>query len=196
MSRRLAVLASFVALIVCGLALPASADATYPATGNAIVITSGSTVIVVGGSTTVSAKTFKANTHVTFTVSSPLASLGSSRGGALAVPEAAVAAAAAACTTGSSCDTMADSNGVATAKITFTQAGKQTITATGTGVDGKALTVTSTVTVAASNSSDTSTGPLAKTGTDLVKYGTIGVALIIVGGLIVAAFRRRSHSAA
>lgn len=187
MPRRLVALLGLVSVVLLGAAGPASAAATYPATDNGVFVDSGSTSITVGDAVRMSAQTFEAGSDVTFVVSSPLASLGAGRLGA--------AAAVAACTTGSTCVTTADSSGVAAATITFTQPGRQTVTARGTGTDGKDLTLSSTVTVSAAGSAAPSGSNLARTGTNIIRFAVVGAALVAVGALILATVRRRRTAA-
>jgi len=190
-------------LLLAAVAAPAATAATYPASDNTVSIEGGSTDIKAGDEVSISAKTFQGESDVTFTVSSPIASLGSGRGGAAL----AGAAASGSCETGSSCVVVADADGVATALVSFTQPGKHTVTAEGTDPNGEPLTVTSTVTVADAAADDTDgtddsgdespdSGGLANTGADLIQYAVIGLGLVAVGAVIMIALRRRSTGSA
>ena len=197
MKRRLAALVGPVLLLAVVMA-PAASAATYPASDNVVTVEGGSTAITEGDEVAISAKTFQSGSDVTFTISSPASSLGTSRGGVALVP----VAESGDCTSGSTCVRVADSDGVATALIAFTLAGQHTITAVGTDRNGQELTVTSNVTVAAADDEDGGTdgagnespdsGGLANTGAELIQYALIGLGLVALGAVVVFAMRRRS----
>lgn len=211
MSRRLAALAGSALLLGLGVLAPAAAHAapTYPPAGSTISV--ATTTFTVGEPTTISFANFQAlsvfsvrivEAGVPSSLRAPGAPLGTSRGAAVLVP------AATACS--STCSVTADSNGAADVDVTLTKAGKATITASGTGANGQPLTSSVTVTAVAADDAGTddgtdddgsdeaadpdaaSGGSLAKTGTDILKFGGLGLGLLAVGTLLVVGVRRRS----
>lgn len=128
------------------------------------------TTVVPGQSVTASARTFMPGSPVTFTLFSQPITLGT---------------------------VDANSEGVAT--ITFTMpdvpAGEHTLRASGTGDDGAPLTVDTTLTVVGAGASARA---LPTTGSDgTISTTQVGLAALVVGGLLVlAAQKRRSNAAA
>jgi len=199
MMRRLAALTGATLLIALGAFAPAAHAATYPPAVNVIQLSLPA------------ASEIDLNTPYDLEISPLLAgstvrikvvslseglgevggdSFGTSRGAAVLAP----AATTIACSTGQTCNGTADEDGIATGTVTFTKAGSTEITVTGTNADGEAIdqSVTVEVPTADTAANETAPGGLAKTGSDLIEYGLIGVGLVVVGGIVVVAMRRRS----
>ena len=191
------------------LAPAANAAPTYPPQSDGITLPS--TPVAPGSAVLVSACCFEPTSEVTFTISGGggTNSLGSSRLGAALVPAVLAPAAPAECSSDdASCVAIAEDDGEASANVTFTSAGTFTIAATGTGIDGEPLTVSSSLTVAADatgdddgtdpgdqgGTGDEQGGPLANTGSDVITFSLIGLALLAVGAIVVIGARRRSAS--
>lgn len=185
MNRRIAALSGLVLAFGALGAGPALA-AEYPPGGNQVV--APATPIVPGTPIPFSAQVFLPGSPVSFDISDSLGAIGPIRGASLVV-----SADSGNCESGSTCVRDADESGVATADITFTEEGSHTITASGTGADGEPLSVSATVDVGGEGAG----GPgedLADTGSDIITYVIVGAALVVVGGLVVVAVRRRNHT--
>jgi LPXTG-motif cell wall-anchored protein len=82
----------------------------------------------------------------------------------------------------------ADTSGVVSTSVRLLSAGDHTITLAGTAADGSAALLSATVTVNAAL--------LPHTGAPLLTYLGVGIALVLVGALVVLAVRNRRRSAA
>jgi len=190
-TRRLSALLLAVAVLMLPLALPvAHAEPDYPP--SFYKISAPSFTARVGGTIPFTAQTFQAGSAVSYSVVS----------GAKSVTSGSV---------------NADNKGVARQSITFTVAGKNTVTMSGTSDQGKDLSLSADITVttadasggngtgSGSGSGDSANTPqadqggipvfgggLPRTGAEIAMTVLMGVALIGGGAALVVATRRRS----
>lgn len=86
----------------------------------------------------------------------------------------------------------ADATGTISTGVRLTSAGDHTITLAGTAADGSPVSLSATVAVNAAAVGD----PLPHTGAPLLTYTAVGLALVLLGGLVVLAVRKRRRDAA
>jgi LPXTG-motif cell wall-anchored protein len=86
----------------------------------------------------------------------------------------------------------ADSTGTVTTGVQLTSVGDHTITMAGTAADGTPVSLSTTVTV---NAVAPAGAPLPHTGAPLLTYTAVGLALLLLGGLVVLAVRKRRRDA-
>jgi LPXTG-motif cell wall-anchored protein len=87
----------------------------------------------------------------------------------------------------------ADSNGVVTTGVRLTSAGDHTITLAGTAADGSPVSLSTTVTV---NAAPAPSSALPHTGAPLLTYTGVGLALVLLGALVVMVVRKRRRDTA
>lgn len=86
----------------------------------------------------------------------------------------------------------ADATGTISTGVRLTSPGDHTITLAGTAADGSPVSLSATVTVNAAAAGD----PLPHTGAPLLTYTAVGLALVLLGGLVVLAVRKRRRDTA
>ena len=90
---------------------------------------------------------------------------------------------------------IADGTGTVTTSVQLISAGAHLITLAGTAADGTPVSLTTTVNVAAV-APVASGSPLPHTGAPLVTYTLVGLALVLLGALVVFAVRQRRRASA
>lgn len=157
--------------LTAGPALTASATPTYPPSAPGITLTAD--VVAPGQSVGVTGTGFMPVSDVTVTWTGPGA------GGLVArVPFGSRAL-------------VASAGGVARTSVTFQTIGAHTISLLGTAADGSPLTLSASLVVQAAGGAG-----LAHTGTSVTTYVGVGLALLLLGALVVTLVRRRRTAAA
>src|SRR4051794_15139401 len=166
------VVGGIVGSLMAGPALTASAAPTYPPSAPGITLSAD--VVAPGQGVQVTGTGFMAVSDVTATWTGPGA-----RGAAARLPFGTRAL-------------VADAGGVARTSVTFQAVGQHTVSLLGTAADGSPLTLSASLVVQAAGAGV----PLAHTGTSVTTYVGLGLALLLVGALVVALVRRRRATAA
>lgn len=86
----------------------------------------------------------------------------------------------------------ADGSGVISTSVRLVSVGDHTITLAGTAADGTPVSLSASVAVTAAGAG----APLPHTGAPLLMYTAVGLALVLLGGLVLAAVRKRRRDAA